>query len=218
MSILSTLLKIGGAVAAPFSAGASLALEGGGGLLGKLGGAAGAAGSVMGAQQGGANNARIAQGQLDQGHDRNAVDLYQAQQAAQNTAAQTDLQRKGFESGNRSTTAKQALIGALLGGGVTPTSLTNGQASGGLLRSLNGNPEARAAMQRLGSQGSDAQQTPLAFQGGAQLTAPTLTAVPKIDTGGGTMGTLTKLAQIFGAVAPFLHKGGGSNPYAVDPE
>lgn len=211
MSWLSTLAKIGGVVAAPFSGGASLALTAGGGMLDKIGGAAGAAGQVMGAQQGGANNARIAQGQLNQGQDRNAIDLFQAQQAAQNTAAQTDLQRKGFESSNRSASAKQALIGALLGGGITPTQIGPGGASGGILRSLNANPEALAALKMLGSQGAAAQAMPLEFAGGKQMTAPTLSAVPKIDTGGGTMGTLQKIAQIFGAVSPYMHKGGGDD-------
>jgi hypothetical protein len=132
----------------------------------------------------------------------------QAQQAAQNTAAQTDLQRKTFESANRSASAKQALIGALLGGGITPTKIGPGGASGGILRSLNANPEALAAMKMLGSQGSAAQAMPLEFAGGQQMVAPTLSAAQKIDTGGGTMGTLQKIAQLFGAVSPYMHGSG----------
>lgn len=208
MSFLSSLLKIGGLVGAPFTGGGSLALTGAGGLMDKIGGAAGDAGSVLGAQQGGANNARVAQGQLNAQHDRNAVDLYGTQQASQNQAGQLDLQRKGFETNNRSASAKQALIGALLGGGLTPTSISGGKASGGLLQSLNANPEALAAMKMLGSQGSTAQNTPLQFQGGMQLPAPQLTEVPKIDTGNGVMGTITKIAQILGAVSPYLSKNG----------
>ncbi len=210
MSFLSGLAKIAGFGLAPFTGGASIPIGSAvGGALDKIGGAAGAAGTVLGGQQAGANNARIAQGQLNQGQDRNAIDLFQTQQGAQNQAAQTDLQRKGFESSSRSTNALQGLIGALLGGGITPTSMNGGQASGGLLRSLNANPEALAAMKMLGSQGRDAQATPLSFQGGEILKAPTLSTVPKIDDGGGPLGTLTKLAQIFGAVQPYMSKGGG---------
>lgn len=202
MGLLSSLMKIGGAVAAPFTGGASLALTGAGGLLDKVG----QAGSVMGAQQGGANNARVAQGQLNLGHDRNLLDRYGLEQRAQMDAGQMDLQRKGFETSNRSTSAKQALIGALLGGGLTPTSIGPSGASGGLLRSLNANPEALAAMKLLGSQGSTAQNTPLQFTGGNIVAPPKLTDVPKIDVGGGKMGTLTKILQIIGS---FGGGGGG---------
>src|SRR3954467_7844235 len=114
MSILGSLLKIGGIAAAPFTGGASLiptALS-----------AAGDIGSVLGGQQGGKNNAMAAQANLQSQHDRNAVDLFQAQQQAQNQAGALDLQRKNFEHVTRGSDAKQALIGALLGGGITPTS------------------------------------------------------------------------------------------------
>jgi hypothetical protein len=167
-------------------------------LLDKIGGAAGAAGTVMGGQQSGANNARVAQGQLDLSKDRNAIDLYGTQQGAQNQAAQTDLQRQGFEQQNRSATAKQALIGALLGGGSKP---------GGLGAMLNGSPEAMEAMKMLSSQGHEAQQTPLSFTGGKVLDAPTLTQMPKIDIGDSKTGNLSKILQIIGAVEPFIGAG-----------
>ena len=212
MSILSSLLKLGGLAAAPFSGGASLALTAGGGIMDKIGGAAGAtnalsaAGQVMGGQQSGKNNARLAQGQLNQGHDRDVLDLYHTQQGQQNQAAQTDLQRQQFATGNRSDTAKQALIGALLGGKLQPTKIGPGGASGGLMASLQANPDALAAMRTLGSQGSMAQHTPLSFQGGQTLAAPKLSDVPKLDEGGGVMGTMAKIAQIAGAVLPFFKK------------
>jgi hypothetical protein len=195
MSILSSILKIGGAVAAPFTGGASLALSGLGGVMD----GAGKAGSVLGAQQGGANAARFNQGQLNLGHDRNALDRYQTEQAAQQSAGQLDLQRKGFETGNRSASAKQALIGALLGGGMAPTNIAGGQRSGGLFAALQSNPEALAAMKTLGSQGSAAQNTPLQFTGGQMVAPPTLSEVPKLDAADGKMGTLAKVLQIIGA-------------------
>lgn len=202
MGWLSSLLKIGGLAAAPFSGGASLALTGVGGGLDALG----KAGAVAGGQQGGANNARIAQGQLDLGRDRNQLDLYGTQQAAQNQAGQLDLQRKGFENDNRGTTAKQSLIGALLGGKMDPTNITGGQASGGLLRALQANPEALAAMKNLNHQAGTAQVSPLSFTGGQMIAPPTLSQPQKIDTGGGIGGTLTKIAQLAGAISPMLRK------------
>jgi hypothetical protein len=200
MGLLSSLAKIGLGVAAPFTGGASLAAMPATGLLDKIGGAAGAAGTVMGGQQSGANNARVAQGQLDLSKDRNAIDLYGSQQAAQNQAANTDLQRQSFGTANRSATAKQALIGALLGGGSKP---------GGLGAMLNGSPDAMAAMKMLGSQGSEAQQTPLSFKGGEQIAAPTLTQMPKIDIGDSGSGKLSKILQIIGAVEPYISAGMG---------
>src|SRR6185369_2356311 len=154
MGWLSTLAKVGLVGAAPFTGGASLAAMPATSLLDKIGGGAAAAGTVMGGQQSGANNARVAQGQLDLSKDRNAIDLYGTQQNAQNQAAQTDLQRQQFTGQNRSSTAKQALIGALLGGGSKP---------GGLGAMLNASPEAIAAMKTLSSQGSEAQAAPPSF-------------------------------------------------------
>jgi hypothetical protein len=204
MGILSSILKIGGAVAAPFTGGASLALSGLGGALD----GAGKVGSVLGAQQGGTNNARLAQGQLNLGHDRNLLDRYQTEQNAQQNAGQLDLQRKGFETGNRSASAKQALIGALLGGGMAPTNIAGGQRSGGIFAALQSNPEALAAMKTLGSQGSAAQSAPLQFTGGQMVAPPTLSEMPKLDAADGKMGTLAKVLQIIGA---FSGGGGGDD-------
>ena len=200
MGWLSTLAKVGLVGAAPFTGGASLAALPATSLLDKIGGGAAAAGTVMGGQQAGANNARVAQGQLDLSKDRNAIDLYGSQQNAQNQAAQTDLQRQAFTGQNRSNTAKQALIGALLGGGSKP---------GGLGAMLNGSPEAMAAMKTLSSQGSEAQAAPPSFSGGQTVAAPTLTQMPKIDIGDSKTGNLAKILQIIGAVSPALDGIGG---------
>jgi hypothetical protein len=167
--------------------------------------ALGSVSSVLGKQQEAAAKGKADQAQLNQGQDRNAISLYGAQNAAENQAAQTDLERQQFGNQNRSTTAKQALIGALLGGGVQPTSIKDGAASGGLLRSLNGNQGALAAMQALGSQGSTAQNTPLSFSGGKTVAPPTLTSMPQIDQGG-LMSTLATLGQLAGATSPYLKK------------
>jgi hypothetical protein len=200
MSIWSTLAKIGGVAAAPFTGGAS--------LIPTILSAAGDIGSVVGKQQQGAATGRQQQEVANQSRDRNAVDLFGTQQNAQNQAGQLDLQRKGFETSNRSATAKQALLGALLGGGIQPTSMKDGQASGGLLRSLNANPDALAAMKLLGSQGATAQNAPIDFKGGQMLQAPKMSTPIEIDKGG-IMSTLASVLQGAGAVGSYLPQGGG---------
>jgi hypothetical protein len=185
-----------------------------GGVAGTIMDAVGSAGSVLGKQQAGKAQGKIDQATLNQRQDQNALQLYQDQQAAQNQAAQTDLQRQQFATGNRSTTAKQALIGALLGGKVTPTSLSGGKASGGLLASLNGNPDALAAMKALGSQGSQAQTTPLTFSGGQMVQAPTLTKLPQVDNGG-LLSTLASIGQIAGSVSPYIKKKPAEDTYGL---
>ena len=208
MSWLSSLLNIGGIAAAPFTGGASLLATG-------LG-AAGDIASVLGKQQQGAAQGRAAQEQANLSHDRNAIDLYQAQQAAQNQAGALDLQRKNFETASRTNDAKTALIGALLGGGVTPTSISPSGASGGLLRSLNANPEALAALKTLGAKGAAAQQNPLQFTGGNMVPAPTLNPVQQIDKGG-FLSTLARIGEIAGAVSPYL-SGLGRSESEMAPE
>lgn len=205
MSFLSALGKLG-SIALDFIPGGAAAKTGVKIAKGIAKGAAatGDIGSVLGKQQEGAAKGKVDQATLNQGQDRNAISLYQAQQAAENQAAQTDLQRQQFGTQNRSSTAKQALIGALLGGGVTPTSFSGGQASGGLMRSLNGNPDALAAMKTLGSQGSQAQNTPLLFSGGEMVKPPAMTAMPQVDQGG-IMSTLAKLGELAGTASPYLN-------------
>lgn len=207
MSWLSSLLNIGGIAAAPFTGGASLLATG-------LG-AAGDIASVLGKQEQGAAAGRAAQANADLSHDRNAIDLYQAQQNAQNQAGALDLQRKNFDVANRSQSAKQALIGALLGGGVTPTSIGPQGASGGLLRSLNANPDALAALKMLGGQGATAQQNPLQYTGGNLVAPPTLAQTPKIDNGG-FLSTLARIGEIAGAVSPYIKPKSGGGGYYND--
>ena len=195
MGWLSALAKIGGAAAAPFTGGAS--------LIPTIAGIAGDVGSVLGKQQQGKAQGQVTQAQLQQAQDRAALERYQAMQQAENQAAALDLQRQGFTQQARGTNAKQALIGALLGGGVTPTNIAGG--TGGILRSLNANPDALAALKLLGTQGADAQAAPVSFTGGKMLQAPTLTALPKIDQGG-FLSTLATLGQLAGAASPYLKK------------
>jgi hypothetical protein len=208
MGLLSTLLKVGGIAAAPFTGGASLiptALS-----------AAGDVASVLGKQQQGAAQGKVTQAELQQRQDQTALSRYIAEQNAQNQGGQLDLQRKNFEIGSRGTNAKQALIGALLGGGVTPTSIGPSGASGGLLRSLNGNPDALAAIKTLASQASTAQNTPMQFEGGKLLQAPQLSMLPKVDNGG-VLSTLARIGELAGAASPYLQGGGQqAGPQGLD--
>src|SRR5579862_5405315 len=184
MSFLSILGDIAGLVPVP-----------GAGILGDVLKGAGSAGSVLGAQQAGKAKGALDQAGAQQGQDRNAISLYQAQQQAQNQAAQTDLERQQFATTNRGQTAKQALIGALLGGGYQPTQIApkSSIVSGGLARSLLNSPQTRAAMQTLNSQASTAQNTP-----------PSLTPLPQM--GSGTLSDVANGLQLAGAVAPSFLK------------
>jgi hypothetical protein len=172
-------------------------------LLGKILGGITGLGSVLGKQEQGETQGKIAQADLNQRQDQNALASYIAQQNAQNTAANTDLNRKQFESNNRSSSAKQALIGALLGGGVAPTTFSGGKASGGLFQGLQKNPDALSAMKTLGGQGATAQATPLQFTGGEMLKAPQLSTLGEVDNGG-FLSTLARIGQLAGVASPFL--------------
>jgi hypothetical protein len=153
---------------------------------------------VLGKQEQGESQGRVTQAELNQRQDQNAIANYIAQQNAQTSAANTDLQRKQFEGTNRSGTAKQALIGALLGGGITPTSISGGKASGGFLQSMNANPDALNAMKTLGTQGAGAQASPLEFQGGLMVKPPELTPMQPVNNNG-FLSTLARILQIGGA-------------------
>ncbi len=194
MGWLSTLAKIGGIAAAPFSGGASLALTG-----------LGAASDVLGKQQQGAAQGRAAEANAQQNQDRNALDLYQSQQSAQFKAGDQDLQRKAFTTQDRGTSAKQALLAALLGGDFQPSQVSvpgvkNAQISGGLAASLKNSPGVLAAMQKLAQQASTAQDTPMTFQGGELVKAPTLTPLPQQSKGSSILDIIARIGQIGGAV------------------
>ena len=195
MSFLSALGKIGGIVAAPFTGGASLIPT----VLSSVGDVA----SVLGKQQQGKAAGKQQQEIDNQARDRSAIDLYQAQQGAQNQAAQLDLQRKQYEQQAQAQAMKQALAGMLLGGGITPTSISGGKASGGLLASLNANPELLAALKGYGAKQQGAAMTPAAFSGGQLLQAPKLSTPMQVDNGG-FLSTLANIGQIAGAASPYV--------------
>lgn len=179
--------------------------------------AAGDLGSTLGAQQAGAAAGRKTQAELQLAHDRLAQDRYRAEQDAQFSARRQDLDTKAFTNDNRATVGKQALISALLSGKIDPVSVQGGKSSGGLLAALQANPEALAAMKTMHGQASEAQNTPLSFDGGKLLTAPTLTALPQIDKGG-FLSTLANIGQLAGAASPYLKPGSGdpgASPAAV---
>lgn len=188
-------------------------------ILGKVAGAITGLGSVAGKQAEGDAKGLVSQAQLQQNQDQNALQRYQLQQNAQNQAAQTDLERQQFGTQNRAQTAKQALIGALLSGGIPQTKVGPGGASGGIFSALQGNPDALAAMKTLGSQGATAQATPLQFTGGQIIAAPTLTPLPKAGKGSNILSSIARIAQLVGAAAPLLNKNTyKANPNEVEPE
>lgn len=186
-------------------------------LAGKYGGAAGSMGSVLGAQQAGKAQGKVDQANLTLRGDQNALSRYGLEQNAQNQAAQTDLQRKQFTSQNRSTSAKQALIAALLGGGISPTSISGGQRSGGLLSAMNSSPGAKVAMDELQRQALLDQADPEPFSGGAMVAPPKMTPIPKVDSGG-FMSALAQIAQLAGAGSAYLKKPSGEDDGFMGPQ
>ena len=201
MGILSTLAKIGGIAAAPFSGGASLALTG-----------LGSVGDVLGGQQKGAAQGQISQAQLQQNQDRNALDLYGQQQGAQDKAGQLDLQRKAYDTTSRGAAGKQALLAMLLGdykpSSVSVPGITPATFSGGMGESLK-NPQILELLKSIAAKGVTDQATPNQFTGGNLVQAPTLTPLPKQSKTSGILDTIARIAQIGGAVAPMFKKGGG---------
>lgn len=172
----------------------------GAGIAGDILKGVGSTSSVLGAQQQGKAKGAAAEAQLQSDRDRNAIALYNAQQQAQNQAAQTDLERQQFATNDRGQAARQALVGALLGGGYKGT-VPGAAISSGLLKSLNGNPAALAAMNTLGQQGSTAQNTPLSFTGGSLVAPPTLSSLPNVS-GSGALSTIANIGQLAGAASP----------------
>lgn len=168
-----------------------------------LGPALSAVSSVLGKQQEGKAAGAQAQANAQQNQDRNALSLYQTQQGAENSAAQTDLQRKQYTDTARSKASTDALMSALLSGGVPKTSIsvpgiTPASVSGGMLDALKNNPDALKALATLHGQASDAQTTAPTFTGGNMVAPPKLTALP--DTGNsGFLSALANIGQLIGA-------------------
>jgi hypothetical protein len=213
MGLMSALGKIG-SIALDFVPGAAAAKTGvkiAKGIA-KGASAAGDISSVAGKQQEGEANGKVTQAKLQQAQDALALNKYQTEQGAQFTAGNQDLARKQFTTADRGDTAKQALVSALLSGKIDPVNITGGggKSTGGILAALQNNPEALAAMKTLHGSASAAQNTPLDFAGGNLLTAPKLTALPQVNSGG-IMSNLTKIGQLFGAASPYLQGNGADD-------
>lgn len=194
MGILSSLGKLAAGVAAPFTGGASLAAIP----------AIDAVGGVLGKQQQGAASGRVAEAQLGQGQDRNAIDLYGTQQGAQDRAAQLDLQRKGYDAQSRSAAGKQALLAMLLGdykpSTVSVPGVTNATLSGGMGETIRNNPQILELLKSIAQKGVTDQATPNTFTGGNLVAPPTLTPLPKEGKGNKILDTIARIAQIAGPV------------------
>lgn len=199
MSIWSTLAKVGGIAAAPFSGGASLALTG----LGSIG-------DVLGKQQAGQGQAMATQAGLTNSYDRNAIDLYGTAQGAQDKAAQLDLQRKAYDTQHRSSAGKEALIAMLMGdykpSTVSVGGIPNAQISGGMGDTIKNNPQILALLQSIAEKAKTDQATPSTFTGGTLLAPPKQTPLPQTSKTDSILNTIARIAQIAGSVAPMFGK------------
>src|SRR5262245_37359946 len=206
MGILSTLGTIASFVPLP-----------GMGAVGKALEVAGNAGDVLGKQQGAAAQGQAAQAQLQQGQDRNAIDLYGQQQNAQDKAAQLDLQRKAYDTQSRSAAGKQALLAMLMSdykpSQVSVPGVTNATVSGGMGDTIRNNPQILSLLKSIADKGVMDQATPNTFTGGDLVKAPTLTPLPQQSKTNSILNTIARIAQIGGAVAPMIPMGkGGGGP------
>lgn len=145
-------------------------------------GIAGGLGKIFGGASGSKANERMAQSQLVQQQNRNAIDQFQAQQGAQFAAGAQDLQRKQFTEQARGGRSRQALIADILGNmqdvNINVPGIKTAQINGGLRPSAIGET-GRASLAQLAKDALLAQMTPDKFQGGAILNAPQMQAMPK---------------------------------------
>jgi hypothetical protein len=199
-------------------------LKGGLSFIPGVGPALSAVTSVLGKQQEGKAKGAVDTANVTQGQDRNAISLYQAKQAAENAAAQTDLQRQQFGANEQGRNAKNALMSALLGGNLPRTSINvpgikSATVSGGLMDALKNNPEALASLATLKGQANSSLASGPKFTGGATVAPPSLTSLP--DTGGGNnfLNTLAQIGQLAGAGMSAYkpkQKPGGTDPMDED--
>jgi hypothetical protein len=199
MGILSSIAKIAGVGLAPFTGGASLGLTALGGI-----------GDVLGKQQSAAGQGAATTGQLTNNADRNAIDLYQAQQQAQQQAADEDLKRKAFTTSDRGNVMKQALLGSILqgGGGAAQFSMPglNSGTVSNPLAGLSSDPQFLESLKNYRGQTSAAGAAPPSFTGGNILKAPALTPLPQESGTGKTLDLIARIAQLAGATAPLVKK------------
>lgn len=210
MGFWSSLGTLGGMALAPFTGGASLPIAMG--LGASIGGAAGSiadslsnAGQVGGNAAASAAQGRLAEGQLTQGQDRNALGLYNAQLAAAQQAINQHSQlAHQAGQGDVMSNVQDVNISGL------PSNVHMGNVTGGLRPSLLG-PNARQAGQTL-SRNALLQL----LQGDTNLPkAPQLTPLPqangldKVNAGLGYAGSMA------GALSPLFQPKGGPQPYSV---
>lgn len=227
MGFLSSLMKIGGLIGAPFTGGASLGLTGLGAAMGggdDQGGGVADMLSGIGKTTSGAATGAASGRQLDTrnilDHDQLANQQYSTHQGAETNAGQLDLQRKDFTEKARGGRAQQAMLASILGGGFTPTSINvpgvkSATLSGGLMDSMKA-PGAQQAMQELMRQALAAQMEGgkpggETFTGGSVLTPPPLSALPKAGKLENVMGGIGLGGSILSTILANIKKqsGGG---------
>lgn len=174
MGLGKWLGAIGGAVAAPFTGGASLIPV-----------IAGAAGNVLGNVAQGRQAGRAAETNVLQQQDQTALQRFLAAQNAQNNAGQLDLQRKQFSLQAPGQRAANSTRGDILATLQKPT-LTDQQQQNPrahIVDFLSGAPtlsdNTRALGRAMSQQALDSQNAGDTFTGGELLPVPQASALPK---------------------------------------
>jgi hypothetical protein len=206
----------GGLSAAGKAKAANKAPAGGGGDAGGGGwadtaasvlGGLGNAGQVAGATAGGSAQGRAQESALLDARDRTATDRYQAEQAAQNQAAQTDLQRKNFTETNRGSRARQAAVADILANfkgtqinipGIASANVTGGMQMGDGAKQAMGKLREQALLAQLQGDSPDGEK----FTGGAMLKPQALSQAPEASGMDKAMGALGTIGSFAGALGP----------------
>ncbi len=168
-----------------------------------------ALGSILGGGGKASSDSRNNQAMQQLLQDKARTDQYGIGQDAQFQQANTDLARKGFEEDARGSRAKQAIIGALLGGGLQDVNIdTPGipktLISGGLRPSALGE-SGRAGGQMLNQQALMKMLQGDTYQGGNLIAPPQIRETPKagwLEKLGGIAGTVGGIAGGLGTMFP----------------
>jgi hypothetical protein len=175
------------------------------GKLAAMSGKIGQASQVAGAMSAANAQGRAQESQLLDARDRTATDRYQTEQAAQMSAGQQDLERKGFTEQARGSRAKQAAIADMLanfkGTQITIPGIQSATTTGGLQV---GSPGVQQAMGKLREQALLAQLQGDApggenFQGGKILKPAAMSDVPHEGGYSKLLGIASGLGSMAGA-------------------
>jgi hypothetical protein len=168
---------------------------------------AGAVGQIAGGASAGKSDQRMREGAQTNAANNTELAAYQTQQAAQNQAAQLDLQRKMFGEDARAGRAKQAALADLISNlqdiSIDVPGIQAANVTGGLRPSTMG-ATGRQGMAELSKQALAKLLEGDTFTGGNILTPPTLAGMPQRGGVESTLDWLGLLGSAAGGIGKVL--------------